>query len=196
MRLTDLWKTSKKPTLSFEIFPAKTPKGMENLERVIDDLKGLEPDCFSVTFGAGGSTTEGSRELLKKLRQDRGLETVAYFAGYGLGPEEVLSVLDQDRDTGIENVLVVRGDPPQEEDFRPHPESFPHASDLLSFIRPRYDFCLGVAGYPEGHREAPSPEMDLEYLKRKVDLGAPLLKEQSFLFLAELLPPPPEAFGL
>lgn len=172
MRLTDLWRTSQKPTLSFEIFPAKTPKGAENLERVIDDLKGLDTDFFSVTFGAGGSTKEGSRELLKKLTQEKGQEVIAYFAGYGLGPEEVLSVLDQNRESSIENVLVVRGDPPLEEDFRPHPESFPHASDLLTFIRPRYDFCLGVAGYPEGHREAPSREADLENLKRKVDLGA------------------------
>lgn len=172
MKLTDLWKTTKKPTLSFEIFPAKTPKGAENLERVIDDLKGLEPDFFSVTFGAGGSTKEGSRELLKKFKQEKHQEVIAYFAGYGLGPEEILRVLDQDRDLGIENILVVRGDPPQEEGFQPHPESFAHASDLLSFIRPRYNFCPGVAGYPEGHREAPNRETDLDYLKKKVDLGA------------------------
>ena len=135
MRLTDLWRTSQKPTLSFEIFPAKTPKGAENLERVIDDLKGLDTDFFSVTFGAGGSTKEGSRELLKKLTQEKGQEVIAYFAGYGLGPEEVLSVLDQNRESSIENVLVVRGDPPLEEDFRPHPESFPpcfRSADLHS----------------------------------------------------------------
>lgn len=172
MRLTDLWKTSKKPTLSFEIFPAKTPKGVENLARVIDELKGLEPDFFSVTFGAGGSSKEGSRELLKKLKQEKQQEVIAYFAGYGLGPEEIQTVLGHNRDLGVENVLVVRGDPPQEEGFQSHPESFSHASDLLTFIRPRYNFCLGVAGYPEGHREASSRETDLEYLKRKVDLGA------------------------
>jgi methylenetetrahydrofolate reductase (NADPH) len=172
MRLTDLWKTNPKPTLSFEIFPAKTPKGAENLERVIDDLKALDPNFISVTFGAGGSTREGSLALLKKLTQEKNLPVVAYFAGYGLGPEEIVSVLDKYRETGIETLLVVRGDPPQEESFRPHPASFLHASDLLSFIRPRYDFCLGVAGYPEGHREAPSREADLENLKRKVDLGA------------------------
>lgn len=172
MRLTDLWKTKQKPTLSFEIFPAKTPKGEENLDRVIDELKTLAPDFISVTFGAGGSTRAGSWELLKKLKQEKGLETVAYFAGYGLGPDDFTAVLDGDREAGAENVLVVRGDPPQEEGFQPHPESFPHASDLLTFIQPRYDFCLGVAGYPEGHREAPSREKDLEYLKRKVELGA------------------------
>ena len=124
MRLTDLWKTSKKPTLSFEIFPAKTPKGAENLERVIDDLKGLEPDFVSVTFGAGGSTRAGSLELLKKLKQEKGLETVAYFAGYGLGPEDITSVLEGDREAGIENVLVVRGDPPPGGGFSAPPGEF------------------------------------------------------------------------
>jgi methylenetetrahydrofolate reductase (NADPH) len=172
MRITDLWITKQKPTLSFEIFPAKTPKGAENLDRVIDELKALTPDFVSVTFGAGGSTRAGSLELLKKLRQEKNLQTIAYFAGYGLGPDEIAAVLEGDLEAGVENVLVVRGDPPQEEGFHPHPESFPHASDLLSFIRPRYDFCLGVAGYPEGHREAPSLEQDLAYLKLKVDLGA------------------------
>jgi len=172
MKVTERWKGNRKPSLSFEIFPARTAKGMENLARVIDELNRMKPDFFSVTFGAGGATKEGSLDLLKKLRQEKGLEVIAYFAGYGLGPEEIVAVLDKNRETEVENVLVVRGDPPQEEGFLPHPESFPHASDLLSFIRPRYDFCLGVAGYPEGHREAPNREKDLDYLKRKADLGA------------------------
>lgn len=172
MKLIDRWKTGQKPTLSFEIFPAKTPKGEENLIRVITELKTLAPDFVSVTFGAGGSTRAGSLDLLKKLKVDQDLETIAYFAGYGLGPDDITAVLEGDREAGVENVLVVRGDPPQEEGFQPHPVSFPHASDLLSFIRPRYDFCLGVAGYPQGHREAPSREQDLAYLKLKVDLGA------------------------
>jgi methylenetetrahydrofolate reductase (NADPH) len=73
---------------------------------------------------------------------------------------------------GVESILVVRGDIPKEQDFEPHPDSFPHATDLMAFIRPRYDFCIGVAGYPEGHIEAENKEMDLEYLKQKVDLGA------------------------
>jgi methylenetetrahydrofolate reductase (NADPH) len=74
---------------------------------------------------------------------------------------------------GIENILVVRGDSPRDmDDFTPHPNSLPHASDLMAFIRPQYDFCIGVAGYPEGHIEAESKEKDLEYLKLKVDRGA------------------------
>jgi methylenetetrahydrofolate reductase (NADPH) len=98
---------------------------------------------------------------------------VGYFAGYGLGPQEIQSVLDSYRDLKIENILVVRGDIPRgDEEFSPHPESFAHASSLLEFIRPRYDFCLGVAAYPEGHIEAESIEVDMGYLKYKVDQGA------------------------
>ena len=90
-----------------------------------------------------------------------------------MGPEDIIAVLDSYQELGIENILVVRGDMPgDQESFEPHPESLPHASDLMTFIRPRYDFCIGVAGYPEGHIEAESKDKDIEYLKLKVDNGA------------------------
>lgn len=98
---------------------------------------------------------------------------VAYFAGYGLGPDDIIGVLDSYQALGIEDILVVRGDAPRDlEDFQPHPQSLPHASDLVALLRPRYDFCMGVAGYPEGHIEAESKAKDIEYLKLKVDNGA------------------------
>jgi methylenetetrahydrofolate reductase (NADPH) len=173
MKVTDIWKNSTKPTVSFELYPPRTLKAAEKLENTIDTLAALEPDFASVTFGAGGSTREGSYQLLEKLKIDKGLEVLGYFAGFGLGPEEITSVLDSYRELGIDNILVVRGDIPHDlEGFTPHPECFDHASGLLEFIRPKYDFCLGVAAYPEGHIEAESKEKDLEYLKLKVDLGA------------------------
>jgi len=172
MKVTDIWNTSKKPTISFELYPARSEKAAEKLERAIDELAALKPDLVSVTFGAGGSTREGSRQLIEKLKTEKGLELIAYFAGHGLGPEDIVSVLDSYQAMGIENILVVRGDPPHEEDFEPHPDSFTYASDLMAFIRPQYGFCIGVAGYPEGHIDAPSKEKDIEYLKLKVDRGA------------------------
>jgi len=174
MKVTDIWTYSKKPTVSFELFPPRSLKAAGNLEKAIDKLVALKPDFVSVTFGAGGSTREGSRQLIEKLKDEKALQVVAYFAGYGLGPEDIIAVLDSYQALGIENILVVRGDPPHEqEDFTPHPQSMPHASDLMAFIRPRYnDFCIGVASYPEGHIEAESQEKDLEYLKLKVDNGA------------------------
>jgi methylenetetrahydrofolate reductase (NADPH) len=172
MRVTDLWKEGKKPTLSFELFPAKTEKGAANLETAIDELAALQPDFVSVTFGAGGSTRQGSRELLQKLQDEKGLEVLAYFACYGLGPDDIVDILDGYEGLGIGSVLAVRGDTPRDEGFEAHPDSFPHASDLVARIRERYGFCLGVAGYPEGHVEATSRDRDLEYLKLKVDAGA------------------------
>jgi methylenetetrahydrofolate reductase (NADPH) len=172
MQLLNLWKNAKAPTVSFELFPARSEKGAIKLEQAIDDLAGLKPDFVSVTFGAGGSTRDGSRQLLDKLINEKGLEVIAYFAGYGLGPDDITSVLDSYKDLGIETILVVRGDPPENEGFTPHPDSMAHASDLISFIGTRYDFCMGAAGYPEVHIEAESNEKDLAQLKLKVENGA------------------------
>jgi len=172
MKVTEMWR-KKKPTLSFEFFPARDGEAAEKLERVIEQLALMAPDFVSVTFGAGGSTREGSRQLVDRLKNVLGLEVMAYFAGYGLGPDDIQGVMDSYMALGVDNVLVVRGDPPHgQPDFKPHPASLPHASDLLGFIRPRYHFCLGAAGYPEGHIEAESKEKDLEYLKLKVEKGA------------------------
>lgn len=172
MKLTDLWQSRSKPTLSFELFPARNEKAVANLEKAIDKLAALEPDFVSVTFGAGGSTRKGSRQLVKKLREEKGLETLAYFAGYGLSPDAITAVINDYQALGVENILVVRGDEPRNEEFVPHPESFNYASDLMGFIRPRYELCLGVAGYPEAHIDATSQAKDMEYLKRKVEHGA------------------------
>jgi methylenetetrahydrofolate reductase (NADPH) len=173
MKVTNLWTKNQKPTVSFELFPPRSPKGAEKLENTINDLTELKPDFVSVTFGAGGSTREGSHQLVEKLKNEHKLEVVAYFAGYGLGPDDISAVLDDYKALGIENILIVRGDKPHDQDdFVPHPQSLPHASDLVSFIKPKYSFCLGVAGYPEGHIEAESTDKDLEYLKLKVQNGA------------------------
>ena len=173
MKVTDIWTCGAKPTVSFELYPPRTDKAAEKLEKTIDELVALKPDFVSVTFGAGGSTRKGSHQLIEKLKNEKGREVIAYFAGYGLGPEDITSVLDSYQQLGIENILVVRGDKPaDQEDFKPHPQSLPHASDLIAFIRPRHDFCIGAAAYPEGHIEAQSKETDIEYLKLKVDNGA------------------------
>jgi len=173
MKVTKLWSLRQKPTISFELFPPRSPKGAEKLENTIDALAALKPDFVSVTFGAGGSTREGSRQLVEKLKTEKKLEVMAYFACYGLGPDDINAVLDSYQALGVENVLAVRGDLPREqENFEPHPDSFPHASDLIAFIRPRYSFCLGAAGYPEGHIDCQSKDKDIEYLKLKVDNGA------------------------
>lgn len=173
MKATDFWKSDQKPTISFELFPPRSTKAAKKFEKTVDELAALEPDFVSVTFGAGGSTREGSHQLIQKLKNEKALEVIAYFACYGLGSDDITSILDSYHALGIKNIFAVRGDPPvDQEDFQPHPQSMPHASDLIDFIRPRYDFCIGAAGYPERHIEAESREKDIEYLKLKVDNGA------------------------
>jgi methylenetetrahydrofolate reductase (NADPH) len=172
MKIIDIWNARQKPTISFELFPARSEKAAASLQNAIAELTALCPDFLSVTFGAGGSTREGSRDLVDQLKNNLGLEVLAYFACYGLGPDEIRGVLDDYQALGVENVLAVRGDKPREGEFEPHPKSLPHASDLVAYIRPHYGFCIGVAGYPEGHIESPNRDKDLEYLKYKLDCGA------------------------
>lgn len=173
MKLTELWRTKDKPTVSFELFTPPTEKAAEGLDRALPKLAAVEPDFFSVTFRAGGSGRQGSTELIERLRRETDTAVLAYFAGYGLRPEDVTATLDDFRELGVDNVLVVRGDaPPDGEGSAPHPDSLAHASDILSLVRPRYPFCLGAAGYPEGHVEAASLERDLEFVKLKADSGA------------------------
>ena len=181
MRVTELWQAKQRPTISFELFPPRTEKAAANLPKVLGELARVGPDFVSVTFGAGGSTREGSRELIETLQREHGLEVMAYFACYGLGPYEMAGVLDAYRALGVSNLLAVRGDPPgPESGFTPHPGSLAHASDLISYVRARWDFCVGAAGYPEGHAEAESQERDLFYLKLKVERGAEFILTNYF----------------
>jgi len=179
MRVTDLLANrGGKPIISFELFPPRDDKGAANLERALDTMVAAQPDYLSVTFGAGGSQREGSLALLRKLK-DRGLATVAYLAGYGMGPDALGATADAFAALGVETLFVVRGDRPRG-DFAPHPQAFAHASDMLAFIRDRHDFCLGAAGHPEGHAEAESLEADVEYLKLEQQSGAEYVVTQYF----------------
>jgi len=182
MRVANLYeKSGLHPLLSFVFSRPKNEMAAANLDRTLDSLTRLSPDYVSVTFGAGGSSREGSYELLDTLKNKRGLNVVAYIAGIGLGPEEVIEALEKFKSLGVETVFVIRGDAPTwDENYKPHPDAMPHASDLLKFIKSRYDFCLGAAGYPETHMEALSPAKDLDYLKLKVDEGAEYIVAQYF----------------
>ena len=179
MRVTSLYE-SKKPVISMEFFPPRNEKAAETFGTTIANLAALKPDYMSITFGAGGSTRDGSYQTVKKVMIDTNLPTVAYIAGFGLRPNEITAVLDKYKDLGIETVFVIRGDKPKDDDFTPHPDSFSYASDMIAFIKERYDFTLGCAGYPEGHLEAENLEKDIEYLKLKVDNGAEYVVAQYF----------------
>jgi len=179
MRVSELYR-SKRPVISMELFPPRTDKAAETFGDTIDRLSALRPDYMSVTFGAGGSTREGSYQTVKKVLIEKKQPTVAYLAGYGIGPDEIRAVLNAYKELGVETIFVIRGDKPQGQDFTPHPDSFSHAGELIAFIKKNFDFTLGCAGYPEGHMEAESLEKDMEYLKLKVDSGAEYVVTQFF----------------
>lgn len=171
MRVTDLY-AKKTPVVSMEFFPPRDEAAAEAFDAIVDTLANRSPDYLSVTFGAGGSNRDGSYQTVKNLIKEKELPSVAYIAGYGLGPDDITGVLDHYRALGVETIFVIRGDQPRDENFAPHPESFSYASDLIGFIRERYDFTIGCAGYPEGHVEAESIDTDIRYLKKKQDNGA------------------------
>nr|CBX28614.1 hypothetical protein N47_G39380 [uncultured Desulfobacterium sp.] len=179
MRVTRLYE-SKKPVISMEFFPPRNEKAAQTFSKTIDDLAELKPDYMSITFGAGGSTRDGSYQTVKEVMIDKKQPAVAYIAGYGLGPEEIIGVLDRYQALGVKTIFVIRGDKPREDTFTPHTQSFAHASEMIAFIKERYDFTLGCAGYPEGHVEAQSLDKDIEYLKCKVDNGAEYVVAQYF----------------
>lgn len=180
MRIRDMFQD--RPIFSFEFFPPKTPRGEETLLAAIADLRRLRPAFVSVTYGAGGSTRSRTVELVVRIKREFGIETMAHLACMGHSRGEIVEILDRLRDEGIENVLALRGDPPRDQAaFRPAPDGFRYAAQLVAFIRSRgYPFCVGGAGYPEGHPEAPDPETDLLHLKEKVEAGLDFVITQLF----------------
>jgi methylenetetrahydrofolate reductase (NADPH) len=181
MGLLELWRNGNRATISFELFPQRDPVKARKLEKKLDDFKALNPDFISVTFGAGGTTRDGSLDLVRKLQPGDDIQVLPYFACYGLGPEQIKGVLDSYLEEGVRSVLCVRGDEPrQESGFQKHPDSFDHADRLIQFVSRNYHFALGAAGYPEVHREAAGLDEDIGYLKKKVDAGARFIITQYF----------------
>ncbi len=179
MRVNTLYK-NKQPVISMEFFPPRNQAASEKFGGLIDTLSAYSPDYLSITFGAGGSTRDGSYQTVKELIVDKKLPTVAYIAGYGLGPDDIREVLDSYRELGVETIFVIRGDKPKTDDAALHPDSFSYASELIAFIKSNYDFTLGCAGYPEGHIEAENLDKDIQCLKQKVDNGAEYVVAQYF----------------
>ena len=186
MKISDILKSGKR-TVSFEFFPPKDDLGFWDLHNTIEQLKPLSPTFVSVTYGAGGSTRRKTVELVKRIRSDIGIEAMAHLTCVGATREEIQGVLDELAAAGLENVLALRGDPPQgATEFVPTPGGFAHADELAAFIRGRYSFCIGGACYPEKHPEATDFETDLRNLKRKVEAGAEFLITQLFFDNADL----------
>jgi methylenetetrahydrofolate reductase (NADPH) len=172
------------PVFSFEFFPPKTAEGERQLLATVEALRPLAPAFVSVTYGAGGSTRRRTVELVTRLKREVEVEAVAHVTCAGSSRAEIAEVLDEVAAAGVQNVLALRGDPPQgARVFEPHPQGFRYASELVAFIRSepaRWPFCVGAAGYPEGHVETRDLERDLANLKVKVEAGVDFLITQLF----------------
>ncbi len=181
MKITDLL-AARHPAFSFEFFPPKDEPGMQRLFETVADLRGYEPAYVSVTYGAGGSTRRLTLDLVRRIKAETGIETMAHLTCVGSSRDEIALVLDQLAEAGIKNVLALRGDPPQgQASFQVAADGFAHADELVAFIRGKHpELCIGVAGYPEKHTEAPDFQTDLKHLIRKVEAGASFIVTQLF----------------
>ncbi|MCH2213268.1 MAG: methylenetetrahydrofolate reductase [NAD(P)H] [Fuerstiella sp.] len=181
MRLSDVFSGSEF-AISIEIFPPKTEEGDQTLRSHLKKLIEYRPAFVSCTFGAGGSTPGRTLHWCREIQDDLRRMAVAHLTCVGSTREQLIELLGTAKAAGIRNIMALRGDAPQGEDrFRAVDGGFRYAGELVELIRDRHpDWGIGVAGYPETHQEAPSPEVDLQNLKRKVDCGADVIVTQLF----------------
>jgi methylenetetrahydrofolate reductase (NADH) len=172
---------ARRPTFSVEFFPPKSAEATERLFATARELSLLAPDFVSVTYGAGGSTRDGTVEITRALKSEVGLETMAHLSCVGETAEGLAATLDRIAAAGIENVFALRGDPPRGQEGFAQPEGgLGSAAELAAFIAAGWDFAIGGACFPEVHPEAPDLETDLSYLRTKVEAGASFLITQLF----------------
>jgi len=179
MKIRDFYSQSP-PTYSFEVFPPKTDRGVLKLYATIAELKALGPSFISVTFAPDRSNRDRGLQITAHLKSELGLESMFHFTCIGATEEQIIQDLDMARDLGLENILALRGDRPEEAPSAPITNSECYAYELVLLIKERYDFGIGVAGYPEGHIECQDKEQDLQHLKQKVDAGGEFVITQIF----------------
>ena len=181
MRLPEIF-GSTSFAVSIEIFPPKTEEGDDALRRHMQALAAHEPKFMSCTYGAGGSTRDRTISWCREIQEDFQRPAMAHFTCVGSTKDELNLWLDQAAAAGIQNIMALRGDPPQgQEEFKPVEGGLQYANELVELIRNHSsEFGIGIAGYPEKHLEAASMEFDLQNLKRKVDAGGDAIFTQLF----------------
>ena len=168
--------------ISFELFPPKTEAGLETLFRRVAELMSLEPSYITCTYGAGGSTRERTLDIVERVHGEFSCPVASHLTCVGSTTDQLREFLREATARGVTNIVALRGDPPQgETSFRPVPGGLRYANELVALIRSEFNgLGVAVAGYPETHQEAPSPEVDLTNLQRKVDAGADVVITQLF----------------
>ena len=177
MKLTEIYQ-NKDRVLSFEIFPPKAVEELDNIDETLEILCDLKPDYISVTFGAGGSSNNNKTiSICRKIREKYHTEAVAHLTCLCYDEKEIDEFCRELSDNGIENILALRGDANPN---APAKGVFTHASDLITYIRPKTDFCIAGACYPENHPDSPDRIAEMAALRTKVEAGAEVLLSQLF----------------
>ena len=181
MRIIDLYQNHF-PVFSIEIFPPKTPEGMEKLKQRLAEFKTYNPNFISVTYGAGGGTRQNTHTLASYIKNRLGIEAMAHLTCVSHTKEEIAQVLNDLEQANIENIMALRGDPPRGETHFKKPQGgFAYASELTASISQRGGFGIGGAGFPEGHPETPDAEKHFEHFLIKIKAGAEFIITQFFL---------------
>ena len=170
-----------KTVFSFEVFPPKRNDDIYDIYKTLDQLKTLNPDFISVTYGAGGSNSKKTATIASYIQNICEIEAIAHLTAVAMNSEFLIDFLDKLRQKGVCNVLALRGDRPRDmsdEDY--NNRTFLHASDIIQIIHEHSDLCVAAACYPEIHPESKTRESDLHYLKEKVDSGVNFLITQMF----------------
>ncbi|MBI4369215.1 MAG: methylenetetrahydrofolate reductase, partial [Elusimicrobia bacterium] len=180
MKICDFYRNSK-PIVSLEFFLPKTAETRANFFRTLNEVKALQPDYVTLTYGAGGSAREQTVEMAGVLKNTFGFPTAMHLTAVAHTTSEIDAIVTEVRRLGIDSIMALRGDLPKDAEVRPlEQRDFKYAVDLVRHLREHGEWSLGVAGYPEGHPECPSKEEDLRHLKEKVDAGADYVVTQLY----------------
>lgn len=171
-----------KLTISFELFPPKTEKGEANLYRHVETLMQFQPDFITCTYGAGGSTQSKTLEIINNVKEQFDIPIASHLTLVGSTADQLREYLEKAKAMGVDHIVALRGDPPEGSDqFQQTDGGLQYANELVDLLHSEFNqFGVFVAGYPEKHREAPSMDVDLDNLKRKVDAGADAVITQLF----------------
>jgi methylenetetrahydrofolate reductase (NADPH) len=169
-------------SFSFEFFPPKTPEAEEVLWRSIREIEQLRPTFVSITYGAGGTTRDGTIRVTERVAQDTSLTPLGHLTCVAHSKDEVRSVIGAYAGAGVRNMLALRGDPPggPTQPWVAHPEGMNHAVEVVELIKSLGDFCVGVAAFPDKHPEAPDLDADARVLAEKAKAGADYAITQMF----------------
>ncbi len=181
MNLKSLF-ASKKCVVSFELFPPKSDAGVGDLMKTVGELAVHRPDFFTCTYGAGGSTRDRTMHIAAGVKREHGIPVASHLTCVGSTREQLRNYLNSARESGIDYIVALRGDPPKgETTFTAVDGGLSYANELVEMLRAEFpEFGIAVAGYPEVHQEAPNAAVDLINLKRKVDAGADVIVTQLF----------------